>query len=138
MDLQNLKKFGIKITKHKIAILQLFDLYKHLDASKILSLLTNQGTDISLATIYRILAVFEANNILEKHNFNDDQAIYELIKPNEHHDHLICVKCNTVIEFVDCKIERLQEKIAKENNFKIVNHHLNLYGICENCDKIQH
>jgi Fur family ferric uptake transcriptional regulator len=134
MDLQSLKNMGVKITKHKIVILQLFDLYKHLDASQIHSLLRAQGTDISLATIYRILSVFESNNILEKHNFNEDQAIYELVRPNEHHDHLVCVKCNKVIEFFDCKIERIQERIAKENKFRIVNHHLNLYGICEDCE----
>ena len=138
MDLQVLKNLGIKITKHKTVVLELFDVYKHLDASKIHTLLQTQGTDISLATIYRILSTFEAHTILEKHNFNEDQAIYELVKPNEHHDHLVCVKCNKVIEFFDSKIEHLQEVIAKENHFKIVNHHLNIYGICEDCDKIKH
>lgn len=134
MELQSLKDMGVKITKHKIVILQLFDLYKHLDAGQIHSLLRDQGTEISLATIYRVLSVFEMHNIITKHNFNEDQSIYELVKPNEHHDHLICVKCNKVIEFLDCKIERIQERIAKENNFRIVNHHLNLYGICGDCD----
>ena len=138
MDLQILKNLGIKITKHKIVVLQLFDLYKHLDANKVHSLLQSQGTDISLATIYRILSTLEANNILEKHNFNEGRDIYELIKPNEHHDHLVCIKCNRVIEFLDCEIELLQEKIAQENKFKILNHHLNLYGLCEDCNKNEH
>lgn len=134
MDLQNLKNKGVKVTKHKIVILQLFDLYRHLDASHIHSLLKSQGTNISLATIYRVLSVFESNNIIVKHNFNEDQSIYELVRPNEHHDHLICIKCNKVIEFLDCKIERIQEKIARDNKFRIVNHHLNLYGVCEECE----
>src|SRR3990167_4950748 len=134
MDQQRIKNIGVKITKHKLVILELFDLYKHLDAGKIYALLTNQGVNISLATIYRILSSFEANNIVVKHNFNEDQSIYELAKPNEHHDHLICIKCHKVIEFFDCHIEQIQEQIAKENKFKIVNHHLNLYGICEDCD----
>lgn len=127
---------GVKVTKHKLVILQLFDLYKHLDASQIHTLLTSQGTNISLATIYRVLSVFEANHIIAKHNFKEDQSTYELVRPDEHHDHLICIKCNKVIEFFDCKIEKIQEKIAKDNKFKIVNHHLNLYGICEDCEKL--
>ena len=135
MNLQSLKNTGIKVTKHKTEVLQLFDLYKHLDASRIHLLLNDQDANISLATIYRVLSEFEANNIIVKHKFNEDQSIYELVKPNEHHDHLICIKCNKVIEFLDCKIERIQEKIAKKNKFKIVNHHLNLYGICEDCNK---
>ncbi len=134
MDQQIIKNTGVKITKHKLVILELFDLYKHLDASRIYSLLTNQGINISLATIYRVLSSFEANNIIVKHNFNEDQSIYELAIPNEHHDHLICIKCNKVIEFFDSKIERIQEQIAKNNKFKIVNHQLNLYGICEDCE----
>ena len=137
MELQRLKDMGVKITKHKSVILQLFDLYKHLDASRIHSLLRDQGTEISQATIYRVLSEFEAHHIITKHNFNEDQSIYELVKPNEHHDHLICIKCNKVIEFLDCKIERIQERIAKENKFRIVNHHLNLFGICGDCDNPQ-
>lgn len=135
MDLSLPKSKGSKITKHKLAVFELFEHYKHLDANKIHTLLKNSGNDISIATIYRILATFEANGLITKHNFNEDQSIYELARPNEHHDHLICMKCHTVIEFFDCKIEKIQEKIAKQNNFTIVNHQLNLYGICANCNK---
>ena len=136
MDQQIIKNTGFKVTKHKLVILELFDMYKHLDASQIYSLLTNQGINISLATIYRVLAAFEANKIIVKHNFNEDQSIYELATPDEHHDHLICLKCHKVIEFYDCDIEKIQEEIALKNKFKIVNHHLNLYGICEDCEVV--
>ena len=131
MNLQSIKNLGIKVTKHKMVILELFDLYKHLDANQIHGLLSNQGTHISLSTIYRILSVLEAHNVIVRHTFREDQATYELANPNEHHDHLICIKCNKVIEFLNCKIEEIQQKIAKDNNFTIVNHHLNMYGICE-------
>ncbi|MBP9742649.1 MAG: transcriptional repressor [Burkholderiales bacterium] len=135
MNIQSVINAGIKLTKHKMVILKLFDVYKHLDANQIHALLINQGTNISLATIYRVLSSFEAHNIIMRHNFKEDQSTYELVNPHEHHDHLICIKCHQVVEFLDCKIEQLQEQIAKQNKFRIVNHHLNLFGICEKCDK---
>ncbi len=135
MNLQLVKSLGIKITKHKLAILKLFDIHKHLDANKIHYLLNEKGGNISLATIYRILSSFEAKNIVIKNNFNDSQAIYELFDPGEHHDHLICIKCHKVIEFFDNNIEKIQKLIAKKNHFSIVSHCLNLYGICNDCAK---
>ncbi|MFN7093823.1 MAG: Fur family transcriptional regulator [Burkholderiales bacterium] len=127
---------GLKLTKHKLAILQLFNVYKHLDASKIHMLLNSSGTNISLATIYRVLSAFEGKGIIVKHNFNEDQSIYELANPDEHHDHLICTKCHKVIEFFDCQIEQIQKQIALSHKFTILNHHLNLYGICADCDQV--
>ena len=116
-----------------MAILELFSLYKHLDASQIYNILNNQGIHISLATIYRVLTSFETNAIVEKHNFNTEQATYELINPDEHHDHLICIQCHKVLEFLNENIEQLQKDIAINNNFKIVSHSLNIYGICNDC-----
>ncbi len=124
---------GSKVTKHKMAILKLFQTYKHLDATKIHALLNIHESSISIATIYRILSNFEASKVIVKHNFNEDQAVYELILPDEHHDHLICTKCHKVVEFFNKEIENIQEQIAKEKKFKIESHNLNLYGICEDC-----
>ena len=133
MDIQQVREKGVKLTKHKLTILELFNLYKHLDASQIYTILINQGVNISLATIYRILTNFEHNEIIEKHNFNNEQATYELMNPNEHHDHLICIKCHKVVEFVNEKIEELQKEIAHTNEFNIMSHSLNIYGICGDC-----
>ncbi|MCC2626120.1 MAG: hypothetical protein K0R14_1993 [Burkholderiales bacterium] len=126
---------GLKLTKHKLAILEAFKLHKHLDAHQINTILNKKGNVVSAATIYRVLASFEANGIIVRHNFKEDQAVYELADPSHHHDHLICTKCNKVIEFYNCQIEILQEEIAKKNKFEIINHHLNLYGICSDCKK---
>ena len=132
-NLQIIKDKGLKITKHKLAILELFSNYKHLDAMQIHTLFQEKNVDISIATIYRVLSNFETNNIIEKHHFNDEQSIYELVVDNDHHDHLICLECKQVIEFVDDKIEKLQQQIASKNNFTILNHSLNIYGICNDC-----
>jgi len=135
MDLDIIQNKGLKLTKHKLAILELFKAHKHLDAHQINAILNKKGNIVSAATIYRVLASFEANGIVVRNNFKEDQAVYELADPNHHHDHLICTKCNKVIEFYNCQIEILQEEIARKNNFEILNHHLNLYGICSECKK---
>lgn len=134
MDLtKQLKDAGIKITQHKLAILALFSEHKHLDAFKILTIFQSENIDISLATIYRILASFEEHNIITKHNFGNEHANYELAVANEHHDHLICMGCGKVIEFVNQEIEELQLQIAKQNQFEVHNHTLNIYGFCVEC-----
>lgn len=129
-----LKLSGIKITPHKIEILDLFAEHGHMDATQIVKLLDSKSIDISLATVYRILSSFEANQLIRKHNFGNDQAIYELNRDNEHHDHLICLRCGQVIEFVNQQIEDLQALIAEQNQFKVSNHTLNIYGLCQECD----
>lgn len=133
----NLSKLdGVKLTRHKRSILELFELYKHLDASSINRLLQEDNNSVSLATIYRVLSNLEKHGIILRHNFNDNQAVYELLDPSDHHDHLICNKCNKVVEFYNCQIEKIQTQIAKEHQFEIINHHLNLYGICAQCKKV--
>jgi Fur family transcriptional regulator, ferric uptake regulator len=136
LNLDLIANKGIKLTKHKLAILKLFNQHRHLDANGINLILREQGNSVSIATIYRVLSSFEAHNVIVRHTFNDELSVYELANPDEHHDHLICVKCNKVIEFFNCQIEKIQEQIAKKNNFIIVNHHLNLYGICSKCQKL--
>lgn len=132
--IQQLKMCKIKITPHKLAILELFVQHKHIGAMQIVNQLATQSIEISLATVYRILASFEEHKIISKHNFGNEQAIYELNNSLEHHDHLICSKCATVVEFSNQQIEDLQMTIAKLNNFQVLSHTLNIYGICERCN----
>ena len=122
-----------KTTKHKIAILQLFELHKHLDANQIYTILNSTNEKVSLATIYRVLSAFEIEGLLVKNNFTEEHAVYEFANPAEHHDHLICTECNKVFEFFNDKLEKLQDKIALDYGFKIVSHRLNIYGICKDC-----
>ena len=113
MNTDLVKTMGGKVTKHKLTILELFDMHKHLDANQIYALLNTTDEHISLATIYRVLSAFESSGVIIKNNFNNDQAVYELAKLNEHHDHLICIKCNRVVEFFDekTKIEAALEHL---------------------------
>ena len=128
-----LKSMGVKVTRHKLAVLELFTQQKHLDVNMIVHQLHEQQNDISIATVYRILSSFEANKIITKHNFGNEQAIYELSSVGEHHDHLICLFCGQVIEFINEQIEELQRAIARQNNFELFSHSLNIYGRCQRC-----
>jgi Fur family ferric uptake transcriptional regulator len=83
---------------------------------------------ISIATVYRTVKLFEDAGIIERHDFREGRSRYETV-PDEHHDHLIDLKSGKVIEFHSAEIEALQEKIAREHGFKLVDHRLELYGI---------
>jgi Fur family ferric uptake transcriptional regulator len=129
-----LKRYNIKVTPHKLAVLELFTTHKHLDANQIIRYLNSNSSNISSATVYRILANFEQNAVINKHNFGNDQAIYELNQNENHHDHLICLSCGVVIEFNNPQIEEIQIQIAQANNFSMLSHNLNIYGHCKNCN----
>lgn len=132
----NLKESGLKTTLPRVKILQIFETSpnRHLSADDVFKQLLEMGEDIGVATVYRVLAQFEAAAIVIKHNFEDGYAVYE-INQGEHHDHLICVNCNHVEEFVDEIIEARQDAIAEQHGFEITHHQMHLYGICkrENC-----
>ena len=95
------------------------DLYKR--ASKI-------DGNISIATVYRTVKLLEETGIIERHEFRDGRARYEIV-PEDHHDHLIDLKTGNVIEFANAEIEALQERIARELGFRLVDHRLELYGV---------
>ena len=90
---------------------------------------------ISISTVYRTVKLFEDTGIIERHDFRDGRSRYETV-PEEHHDHLIDLKNGVVIEFRSAEIEALQEKIAREHGFKLVDHRLELYGVPLKSDEI--
>src|SRR5947207_2667050 len=131
-----LKKAGLKVTLPRLRILTLLEKSKerHLSAEDIYRILLESGDDIGLATIYRVLTQFEEAGLVIRHHFEGDQSVFEL-DHGEHHDHLLCVKCGRVEEFVDPIIEKRQQEIAKQAGYSITDHSLNIYGICGKCQK---
>lgn len=91
------------------------------------------GHEVGLATVYRVLTQFEAAGLVVRHNFEANHSVFELAE-DEHHDHLVCIKCGKLEEFVDDTIEQRQIDIAEKFNFKITDHSLYIYGICAKCD----
>jgi Fur family ferric uptake transcriptional regulator len=98
----------------------------------------NEGMDIGLATVYRVLTQFEQAGLLERHYFESGKAVFEL-NEGGHHDHLVCMQCGKVEEFFDAEIERRQNQIAAERGFAIREHALYIYADCqrENCPNLE-
>ncbi|OYD23108.1 ferric iron uptake transcriptional regulator [Oceanimonas baumannii] len=135
---QALKKAGLKVTLPRIKILELLQQpdTQHVSAEELYKLLIDQGEEIGLATVYRVLNQFDDAGIVTRHHFEGGKSVFELAT-QEHHDHLVCLDCGKVIEFHDEVIEERQRVIAGQFNIKLTNHSLYLYGHCTN-DDCQH
>lgn len=138
METADLKKVGLKVTLPRMKILELLEESnpRHQTAEDIYKRLLDAGEEIGLATVYRVLTQFESAGLVTRHHFEGGQAVFEL-NEGGHHDHLVCVKCGKVIEFMDEVIEERQRQIAQENGFEIADHSLIIYGNCNNpaCEK---
>ncbi|HSR01174.1 MAG TPA: ferric iron uptake transcriptional regulator [Methylophilaceae bacterium] len=134
-DQKDLKNAGLKATLPRLKILELFEKSeeRHLSAEDVYKVLLNAGDDVGLATVYRVLTQFEDAGLLVRHHFESGKAVFEL-NEGEHHDHIVCVKCGRVEEFYDEEIERRQKEAAESRGFKMQEHSLMIYGICEKCN----
>ncbi|MCG7900373.1 MAG: ferric iron uptake transcriptional regulator [Candidatus Thiodiazotropha lotti] len=133
MDNQDIRKAGLKVTLPRVKILELLEssAQRHVSAEDVYKMLLEKGEEIGLATVYRVLTQFESAGLVTRHNFEGGHAVFELERGN-HHDHLVCVVCGKVEEFVDSTIENRQKEIAKDHGFEIVDHSLIIYGHCGN------
>ena len=130
MENQELRKAGLKVTLPRLKILQLMEQAEqdshHLSAEDIYKTLLEAGEDVGLATVYRVLTQFEAAGLVVRHNFEGGHSVFEMAK-GDHHDHMVCLETNRVIEFVDDVIEQRQHQLAEERGYEIVDHSLVLY-----------
>jgi Fur family transcriptional regulator, ferric uptake regulator len=133
----DLKNTGLKATLPRLKILELFRAgrQRHMSAEDVYRELVAEHQDIGLATVYRVLTQFEQAGLLRRSNFETAKAVFELDE-GSHHDHLVCLECGRVEEFVDPEIEKRQSRIAQEHGFKLREHALALYGHCvkPNCE----
>jgi Fur family ferric uptake transcriptional regulator len=120
---------GLKMTEQRRVIARvLTDSTDHPDVEAVHKRATAIDSNISIATVYRTVRLFEEAGILAKHDFGDGRARYEET-PDEHHDHLIDIQTGKVIEFHNDEIEELQQRIAEKLGFRLVGHRLELYGV---------
>ena len=131
----DLKTIGLKATLPRLRVLELFEnsTVRHLSAEDVYKLLSKDGTETGLATVYRVLTQFEQAGLLIRHHFESGKAVFEL-NQGGHHDHLVCVQCGHVEEFFDPEIEKRQERVAKDRGFKIQDHSLHIYVECTKSD----
>ncbi len=120
---------GMRMTGQRRVIAGVLqDAADHPDVEELYRRASAVDPHISISTVYRTVKLFEDLGIIEKHEFRDGRARYEPL-PDEHHDHLIDVKSGQVIEFRNARIEALQEEIARELGYRIVDHRLELYAV---------
>ncbi|MCB1858862.1 MAG: ferric iron uptake transcriptional regulator [Gammaproteobacteria bacterium] len=137
MEKHEIKKAGLKVTLPRVKILSLLEKHGgHLSAEDVYKLLLGEGEEIGLATVYRVLTQFQTAGLVVRHNFEGGQSVFEL-DHGDHHDHLVCLRCGRVEEFVDDTIENRQQAIADRHGFTIKDHALVIYGYCgdPNCQK---
>lgn len=120
---------GMRMTEQRRVIARVLSAADdHPDVEELYRRASEVDPNISIATVYRTVRLFEEAGILERHDFRDGRARYEPA-PDEHHDHLINVQTGEVVEFRNEDIERLQEIVARELGYELVDHRLELYGV---------
>lgn len=132
-----LKSSGLKATLPRIKILEVFQKtnLRHMTAEDVYKVLLSDGSDVGLATVYRVLMQFEQAGIVSRNHFETGKSVFEL-NQGQHHDHLVCMDCGRVEEFFDAEIEKRQKAVAHARGFELQEHALSLYGACtkKNCE----
>jgi len=131
-----LRKNGLKNTKQREIILDaIYHSKEHFTPETLHKMLQETHEEkIGIATVYRTLSLLEGEGMVTSLSFGVNGKKYELGE-KEHHDHMICDECGKIIEFYDEEIEKLQDKVAKLNDFKTTNHIMQIHGICRECQK---
>jgi len=138
-ETNELREAGLKVTQPRVKILELLENSdrRHLSAEDVFNLLREIGEHkIGLATVYRVLTQFEAAGLVTRHHFEGGNSVFEIDR-GTHHDHIVCVKCGRVDEFMDDMIELRQKEIAEKNGYQMTDHSLHIYGVCADCQKAQ-
>ena len=129
-----LKEKGFKSTKQRdIIAAEFLKVGEHVTAEELYKRISVTYTNIGFTTVYRTLKLLSESGLATESIFADNLTRYEPLGAEEHHDHLICLKCGSITEFENQRMERLQKKIADEFGFSVETHKMELYGHCRRC-----
>ena len=107
---------------------------EHRECEEIYLSLRSEGQNVSLATVYRTMEILVANDFVRKIDIGDGKSRFETKINHPHHDHMICIKCGGITEFINDEIEMLQEEVCRESGFQLMRHIHQLFGICKKCE----
>jgi len=134
---EKLHALGYKLTPQREATLRVMleNQVDHLSAEDVYLLVKEKFPDIGLATVYRTLDLLSELKVINKINFGDGVARYEMRDENRerHHHHLVCVECGAVDEIIEDLLENVEDKVEQQYRFKILDHRLIFHGICHRC-----
>ena len=130
METRDLRKLGLKVTHPRMRVLELLENTRprHMTAEDVYRLLMDEGIDLGLATVYRVLTQFEQAGLLKRNHFEGGKSIFEL-SDGEKHDHIVCVNTGQVVEFSDADIEKRIQKIVAAHGFELVDHVLHIRAL---------
>jgi len=132
---QYISENKLKITKQRRAVLKVFlECKNHVSVEELYNIVLKTEPKIGLATVYRTLALLTKSGLALEMDFGDGQKRYESSYKSVHHDHMLCTECGKILEFNHPLIEKYQEEVAKQKNFKITSHKLALFGLCQDCN----
>ncbi|MDP3502835.1 MAG: transcriptional repressor [Myxococcales bacterium] len=127
----------LKSTRQRHLILEtFFQLDGHFSVEQLWAKVRELDPRVSVATVYRTMKLLAESNLAHAQNFGDGQTRYEPAVGREHHDHLICTRCGTIIEFENDRIEQMQDAVARKHGFRVTSHKMELYGLCRSCQKV--
>ncbi len=127
---------GLRSTSQRDAIFRIFlDAGKHMSAEELYARVKKEHPGVGSATVYRTMKLLSQAGLAKESRFGNGFARFEYNDVGEHHDHLVCTKCGTIMEFENERIEALQHDVAMKKGFQVHNHKLELYGVCSSCQK---
>ncbi|MFZ5471887.1 MAG: Fur family transcriptional regulator [Myxococcota bacterium] len=127
---------GLKNTRQRNLIIDtFFEVGGHLSVEELWSKVRSQDHKVSVATVYRTMKLLSDCGLAHARNFGDGQTRYEAAVGRHHHDHLICTRCGTIVEFENDRIEALQDAVARKHGFRVVSHKMEIYGLCRLCQR---
>jgi Fur family ferric uptake transcriptional regulator len=133
-----LKEKDLKLTAQRELILGIFlKHHAHISAEELYQKAREKQAHVGFATVYRTLKHLTQCGLARELDFGDGRIQYEHDLGHQHHDHMICTKCGTYIEFLNPQIEELQEQVSQVHGFKITSHRMQLYGLCQKCQKVK-
>jgi Fur family ferric uptake transcriptional regulator len=131
---ERLREHGLKLTHQRELIAQLFLNQDHITVDELYQEVAKKDPSIGIITVYRTLKLLCQWELAQERHFGKGKTIYDNVAWKSHHDHLICTQCGRIIEFENFQIEEFQEQVAREHDFRITFHKLELYGLCKGCE----
>ena len=126
----------LKFSSKRAAIIEYFiNKDRHFTVEQLYNEIKKINPKIGYSTVYRTLKLLVDCGLATVHHFEEDETRFEPVHKQEHHDHLVCIKCGKIIDFTHEGIENFQKNVAKKHNFLVENHELQIYGVCIKCQK---